>query len=128
MLVSNLIPVIAYIHISNLEPSELRHVGSYYMIYGFTYLVISVSIMANVFVAGNNLSSCDIEKENELIQTVYRETTENKTLKIVSVNYETIGADVFIDDKIAEDGVYSYKNDNRKLIIKNGKIEKMLTE
>lgn len=87
--------------------------------------------MANVFFAGNNLSLCDIEKEDESKkvekQTVYRETTENKTLKIISINNETIGAEVFINEEIAPDGEYLYLNDNRKLIVKNGRIEKMQT-
>lgn len=113
---------------SNLETTDFANVGKYYMIYGLIYLVLSISIMANVFYAGNNLSLCDVKKgddaEKREKQTVYRETAENKTLKIISTNNETIGAEVFIDEKVAPDGEYSYLNDNRKLIVKKGKIEK----
>jgi hypothetical protein len=133
ILVSNVIPVIAFFHITNLDASDFVNVRNYYVIYGLIYLVLSVSIMANVFFAGNNLSLCDIEKAaedetgNETKQIVYREITGNKTLKIISTDNKTIGAEVFIDDTVAPDGEYSYLNDNRKLIIKNGKIENMLT-
>jgi hypothetical protein len=131
ILVSNVVPVIAFLHISNLDTTDFANVDKYYMIYGIVYLILSISIMANVFFAGNNLSLCDIEKEDEAgkveKQIVYRETTENKTLKIISINNETIGAEVFIDEKIAPDGEYLYLNDNRKLIVKNGRIEKMQT-
>jgi hypothetical protein len=70
-----------------------------------------------------------IVKRNELensdtLLTVYRETTDNKTLKIISEYNQTIGADVFINDLPAPDGIYIYKAINFKLIIKNGKIEK----
>ena len=132
ILVSNIVPLIGFFHISNLEANDFADVGKYYLIYGLIYLVLSISIMVNVFLAGNNLSLCDTEKmsENESEktenQTVYRETTENQTLKIISINNVTVGAEVFINDEVAADGEYSYKNDNRKLIIKNGKIEKML--
>jgi len=62
---------------------------------------------------------------NKHTQTVYRETRNNQILKIVSKNYQTIGASVFIDDKEAPDGEYHYRNDNRVLTVRNGKIEKM---
>jgi len=55
-------------------------------------------------------------------QTVYRETEDGETLKIVSVNNETIGAAVFINEKPATDGTYIYKSFTHKLIVKNGKI------
>lgn len=58
-------------------------------------------------------------------QIVYRETKDNKILKIVSQNYQTTGASVFINDDIAPNGEYHYLNDNRKLIVKDGKIEYM---
>jgi len=54
--------------------------------------------------------------------TVYRETQDGETLKIVSVNYETIGAKVYINEKPARDGTYIYKSLSHKLIIKNGEI------
>ncbi len=55
-------------------------------------------------------------------QTVNRETQDGETLKIVSVNNETIGAKVYINEKPAKDGTYVYKSLSHKLIIKNGEI------
>jgi hypothetical protein len=66
------------------------------------------------------------EISNKQTQIVYRQTRDNKILKIVSKKFQTIGADVFIDDIVAPDGEYAYLNDSRKLIVRNGKIEKML--
>lgn len=60
---------------------------------------------------------------NNEIQIVYRETRDNLILKIVSYEYKTIGAKVFINDNIAPNGIYEYKIDNRKIVVKNGKIE-----
>ena len=59
----------------------------------------------------------------ENIQTVYRVTTENKKLKIVSKNYKTIGAKVYIEDKIAPNGSYNYKDKYVKLVVEDGKIK-----
>lgn len=56
-------------------------------------------------------------------QAVFRETTDDKLLKIVSKLNQTIGADVFIDDLPAPDGIYNYKAGTHKLIIENGKIK-----
>lgn len=58
-------------------------------------------------------------------QIVYRETRDKKILKIISKNYQTIGANVYINDEIAPDGEYHYLNDNRILTVKNGKISQM---
>lgn len=55
-------------------------------------------------------------------QTVYRETLDGETLKIVSLNNETIGARVYINEKQARDGTYIYKSLSHKLIVKNGEI------
>jgi curved DNA-binding protein CbpA len=55
-------------------------------------------------------------------QTVLRDTIDNKTLKIVSVNNETIGAKVYIDGNVARDGIYIYKSLTHKLKIRNGVI------
>ncbi len=53
-------------------------------------------------------------------QTVHRETTDNRVLKIISINNETIGAKVYIDERPAIDGIYIYKSFSHKLIVKNG--------
>lgn len=65
------------------------------------------------------------EISNKNTQVVYRETKDNQILKIVSKNYQTIGASVFINEVIAPDGEYYYLNGNRKLTVKEGKIEQM---
>jgi hypothetical protein len=65
------------------------------------------------------------EISNKHTQVVYRETKDKQILKIVSKNYQTIGASVFINEVIAPDGEYYYLNDNRKLTIKDGKIDLM---
>ena len=62
-------------------------------------------------------------ENNDSLQKVYRETTDNKTIKIISQYYQTIGADVFIDDLPAPDGIYNYKTGTHKLILENGKIK-----
>jgi hypothetical protein len=69
-----------------------------------------------------------IHKRNELenfdsLQKVYRETTDNKTLKIISQYNQTIGAEVFINNLPAPDGIYNYKSGTHKLILENGKIK-----
>jgi hypothetical protein len=65
------------------------------------------------------------EISNKYTQIVYRETKDKQILKIVSKNYETIGASVFINEVIAPDGEYYYLKDKRKLTVKDGKIEQM---
>lgn len=55
-------------------------------------------------------------------ETVFRETIDNKTLKIVLTNNKTIGATVYIDNNIANDGIYIYKSLSHKLRVKNGVI------
>lgn len=69
-----------------------------------------------------------IVRKNEIedldsFQIVYRETTDNKTLKIISEFNQTIGAKVFINDFPAPDGIYNYKSGTHKLILENGKIK-----
>lgn len=82
----------------------------------------------------NNEIATDILKKNKVAiaginnagsstQTVFRETTDDKLLKIVSKLNQTIGADVFIDDLPAPDGIYNYKAGTHKLLIENGKIK-----
>jgi hypothetical protein len=56
-------------------------------------------------------------------ETVFRETTEGEILKIISEGNKTIGAEVFINNIAAPDGVYNYKSKTHKLIIENGKIK-----
>jgi hypothetical protein len=63
------------------------------------------------------------EVSNKHTQVVFRETVDKQILKIVSKNYQSIGASVFINEKIAPDGEYIYLNESKKLKIKDGKIE-----
>lgn len=60
--------------------------------------------------------------KNKEIQVVFREMNDGKIFKIVSKNYETIGASVFFDGRVVEDGEFQYLSDNRKILIKEGKI------
>ena len=76
-------------------------------------------------IAGDN-SVIEKKSNGDTKETVYRETKDHKILKITSTNNITIGAEVFIEDEIAPDGKYEYLNDNRILIIKNGKITKLI--
>lgn len=77
-----------------------------------------------------SIKNSTINKESNFVeslnnQTVNRETTDNQILKIVSKNYETIGDSVFINDKIAPDGIYIYKLYTHKLVVENGKIKEL---
>ena len=63
------------------------------------------------------------------METVYRELTDGRTIKIVSQNNETIGSSVFFDEEPVPDGEYIYsvgissiKSTTYKLIVENGKI------
>lgn len=64
-----------------------------------------------------------LDKVTNKTVTVLRETTNNQILKIVSKPNQTIGADVFIDNTIAPDGIYNYKSGTHKLVIEKGKIK-----
>lgn len=131
MLVSNVIPVIAFFHIRNLELSDISEIGKYYLIYGIAYLVIATLIIVNIYNAGNNLSLCDIELNEREIEG--KETKEiwnfkdNKRLEIISKNNVIIGAEAFMNDEIAPDGEYEYINGTGKLIIRDGKVEKKVS-
>jgi hypothetical protein len=65
-----------------------------------------------------------IQDPDSNTQTVYRETVNNKKLKIISYKNVTIGAKVFIDERPAPDGIYTYKALTHKLIVQDGKIIK----
>ena len=131
MLVSNVIPIIAFFHIWNLELSDVSEIGKYYLIYGIAYLVIATLIIVNIYNAGNNLSLCDIELNERKIEG--KETKEiwnfkdNKRLEIISKNNVIIGAEAFMNDEIAPDGEYEYINGTGKLIIRDGKVEKKVS-
>jgi hypothetical protein len=56
------------------------------------------------------------------IETVFWETINNQILKIVIEQNQTIGADVFINETIAPDGIYYCKFGRQKLVILKGKI------
>lgn len=59
-------------------------------------------------------------------QIVLRETKDHKILKIISENYQPIGADVLIGNTLAPNGEYAYLRGRRRLIVKNGKIVNIL--
>ena len=136
---ANMVAVIGIVHINSIEidPNQISSetfpivYGPYYFGYGGVYLLFHILCIVNIISAGDNLKNCDHEilatdvKDEQ--QVVYRETTNNITLKIISKNYKTIGAEVYINELPAPDGEYSYRNDNRKLYVKDGKIERMIT-
>lgn len=123
-LVLNIFVICAYLVISNVE--DLQKIKNYYFVCSVIFLLISFLILFNLFNAGNNLQNCDLEMEyNEgENQIVFRKTTDDLTLKIISQNYSTIGAQVFIEEKMAPDGTYSYMKEGKKfdIIIVDGKI------
>lgn len=63
------------------------------------------------------------QKINRTEQIICRKTKDGKILTIISKNYQTVGASVFIEDEIAADGLYELLKDNKKIIVKNGKLE-----
>lgn len=79
--------------------------------------------IANDILKKSKVAIAEINNVGSSTQTVFRETTDNKLLKIVSKLNQTIGADVFIDDLPAPDGIYNYKAGTHKLLIENGKIK-----
>ncbi|MEZ5034712.1 MAG: zinc ribbon domain-containing protein [Chitinophagaceae bacterium] len=63
---------------------------------------------ANEILKKSKIAIADINNVGSSIQTVFRKTTDDKLLKIVSKLYQTIGAEVFIDDLPIQDGAYTY--------------------
>ena len=128
MLVSNIIPLIAFFHIRNLQFEDYSEIGTYYLIYGIAYIAIAVLIIVNIYNAGNNLNLCDVElneiqpNSNETIETW--NFKDNKKLKFISKNNIILGAEAFMNNEIAPDGEYEYINGSGKLIIKNGRVDK----
>lgn len=96
---------------------------------GIRFSEKALELNPNNEIAADILKKCkdaiaQVNNVGSLTQTVIRETTDNKLLKIVSKANQTIGADVFIDDLLAPDGIYNYKEGTHKLLIENGKIKK----
>jgi hypothetical protein len=79
--------------------------------------------MANVIIKKSKSAISGIDDFDASTQTVSRETKDGQNLKIVSKFYQTIGAEVFINELPALDGVYIYKSGTHKLVIENGKIK-----
>ena len=73
-----------------------------------------------------NILKNNLKDKSENLQTVYRITKENITLRIVSKNNETIGANVYINDKPAPNGSYRYRDRFVKILVENGKIKQIL--
>jgi hypothetical protein len=78
-----------------------------------------------------NITVISKKKKGDLIDMLKQSNININTdiLKIVSKANQTIGADVFIDDLPAPDGIYNYAIHNQyhysgiKLLIENGKIK-----
>lgn len=75
-----------------------------------------------IFKNENNSKGNYADNSSSTTQTVLRETIHDQTLKIISINNETIGAKVYIDGKIADDGIYIYKSLTHRLRVKGGVI------
>ena len=104
---------------------DLESIKNANILFMFLYILCAVIIIVNLISAGSNLSACDEEFDNVQVDNTtisMRETQDGETLKIVSVNNETIGAKVYINEKPAKDGTYVYKSLSHKLIVKNGEI------
>jgi hypothetical protein len=99
----------------NKYDGELNSIDKVFDFLRRTYL--DPSIKSTIEISTGQVLNSAISK-----QTVYRETQDGETLKIVSVNNETIGAKVYINEKPAKDGTYVYKSLSHKLIVKNGEI------
>jgi uncharacterized membrane-anchored protein len=74
----------------------------------------------------NNNDDTKSNSKSDTTETVFRETKDNKFLKIISVNNASIGAEVYINDEIAPDGIYEYLNDSRKIVVKRGRIIELI--
>lgn len=94
----------------------------------YTIFPLAILVIWSMIHPQGSINISDEEIYDGTPQTVYRETTENFTLKIVSINNQSIGAEVFINEKYAPDGEYDYLDDNRRIIVKNGKIEKLIRD
>ena len=104
---------------------DLESIKNANILFMFLYILCAVIIIVNLISAGSNLSACDEEFDNVQVDNTtisMRETQDGETLKIVSVNNETIGAKVYINEKAAGDGTYIYKSLSHKIIVKNGEI------
>ena len=109
---------------------DLESIKAANYLFMLLYILCAGIIIGNLISAGSNLSTCDEEFDNEEFDNVQvdntnismRETQDGETLKIVSVNNETIGAKVYINEKAAGDGTYIYTSLSHKIIVKNGEI------
>ncbi len=104
---------------------DLESIKNANILFMFLYILCAVIIIVNLISAGSNLSACDEEYDNVQVDNTtisMRETQDGETLKIVSINNETIGAKVYINEKAAGDGTYIYKSLSHKIIVKNGEI------
>jgi hypothetical protein len=99
----------------NKYDGELNSIDKVFDFLRRTYL--DPSIKSTIEVSTGQVLNSETNK-----QTVYRETQDGEILKIVSINNETIGAKVYINEKPATDGTYIYKSLSHKLIVKNGEI------
>ena len=92
----------------------------------FTIFPFAILIIWSMIHPVDSINISDKKINDGTSQTIYRKTTENITLKIVSINNQSIGAEVFIDEEYAPDGNYDYLNDNRSLKVRDGRIEELI--
>lgn len=128
MIVGIIITLIQVFYAANADTrsrGDLESIKNANILFMFLYILCAVIIIVNLISAGSNLSACDEEFDNVQVDNTtisMRETQDGETLKIVSVNNETIGAKVYINEKAAGDGTYIYKSLSHKIIVKNGEI------
>lgn len=84
----------------------------------------TIILTENTF-SGHKQEVQNSKKENGENQIIYREIKSNKILKIILKNNQFIDSEVFLGDDIAADGEYEYLKDERKLLVRNGKIVSM---
>ena len=124
MIVGIIITLIQVFYAANAD-IDLESIKVTNIVFMLLYIVCTIIIIGNLISAGSNLSACDEEFDNVQVDTTnisMRETQDGETLKIASVNNETIGAKVYINEKPAGDGTYIYKSLSHKIIVKNGEI------
>jgi len=112
-------------HLEMQSEGDLESTKAASVVFTLLHIVCTIIIIYNLIKAGSLLCSCDDEVDNAFVDTpniFLRETQDGEILKIVSVNNETIGAKVYINENTAGDGTYIYKSLSHKLIVKDGEI------
>lgn len=97
ILASNVLAIIAYIHVFN--SNDIDNIGIYYIIYGLGFFLLSVGILVNIFNAASNLKSCGLKTNQEIhiVENIDTETNSNAFSLRLGESYNR-GIIVFIDE------------------------------